>query len=367
MAGWRFGLSFGPKPVLDRVMDADQLISPMLAKAVPTIPETDSVVGGLAYEPKWDGFRAIIYADGTEVEIGSRGSKMLTRYFPELVSQFIAQLPVPCVLDGEIVVRTGAAGAERLDWEALSQRIHPAESRIQKLAVQTPASFIAFDLLSLDGASMLDLPFGERRAALEELLRSAAPPLHLTQVSHDVELARRWLVEFEGAGLDGVVSKPLAAGYAPGKRLMLKTKHARTADVVLLGYRVHTSGQGVGSLLLGLYDADGELRNVGGASAFTDARRLSLVDELAPLVMKDDEGKELRGATDRSRFSGNKDTSFVKLEPSRVLEVRYDQMEGSRFRHSVQFDRWRPDRDPLSCTFEQLEKPIAYDFAQVVS
>jgi ATP-dependent DNA ligase len=359
-------LSFAANPVLDRVMDADQLISPMLAKAVPTIPDADSVIGGLAYEPKWDGFRAIVYA-GEEVEIGSRGSKMLTRYFPELVREFLTQLPVSCVLDGEIVVRTGVAGAERLDWEALSQRIHPAESRIQKLAVETPASFIAFDLLSLDGVSLLNQPFGERRAALEALLRSATAPLHLTQVSRDVELARRWLVEFEGAGLDGVVSKPLAAAYAPGKRLMLKTKHARTADVVLLGYRVHTSGHGVGSLLVGLYDAEGELRNVGGASAFTDARRLALIDELAPLVVKDEAGKMVRGATDRSRFSANKDTSFVRLEPTRVLEVRYDQMEGSRFRHSVQFDRWRPDRDPLSCTFEQLERPIAYDLAQVVS
>ncbi|HEV7948838.1 MAG TPA: ATP-dependent DNA ligase, partial [Glaciihabitans sp.] len=190
--------------------------------------------------------------------------------------------------------------------------------------------------------------------------------IHLSQVTTDVDLARRWLVEFEGAGLDGVVAKPLAAAYVPGKRLMLKTKHHRTADVVVLGYRIHKSGQGVGSLLLGLYDSEGNLRNVGGASAFSDARRLELVDELAPLVQRDEAGDIVRGETDRSRFSGSKDTSYVRLEPTRVVEVRYDQMEGSRFRHTVQFYRWRPDRDPRSCTFEQLEVPVAYDLSRVL-
>ena len=343
----------------------DTLIEPMLAKLTTAVPMPDKVDGGLLYEPKWDGFRGIVYFDGSTVEIGSRGSKLLTRYFPELVAMFIEQLTTPCILDGEIVVRRGVAGAERLDWELLSQRIHPAASRVAKLAEQTPASFVAFDLLSLDGVSLLDTPFGERRAALEKLLASARSPLHLTQTSTDPAVANRWLEEFEGAGLDGVVAKPLAARYGPGKRTMFKTKHDRTADVVLLGYRIHKSGAGVGSLLLGLYGADGELKNVGGASAFSDARRLELVEELAPLVRHDDSGEVVKGATDRSRFSGSKDVSFVALEPTRVIEVKYDQMEGARFRHTVQFVRWRPDRDARSCTYDQLERPIAYDLGDV--
>jgi ATP-dependent DNA ligase len=341
-------------------------IDPMLAKLTPTIPEPDRVDGGVLYEPKWDGFRGIVYFDGTDVEIGSRGSKLLTRYFPELVEMFTAQLTAPCILDGEIVVRSGKPGSERLDWEALGQRIHPAASRIAKLAIETPASFVAFDLLSIDDKSLLDTPFGERRTALEKLLAAARAPLHLTQTTGDVAVATRWLAEFEGAGLDGVVTKPLAAPYGQGKRVMFKTKHDRTADVVLLGYRVHKSGAGVGSLLLGLYNADGELQNVGGASAFSDARRLELVDELAPLVRRDSAGDIVRGETERSRFSGSKDVSFVALEPTRVIEVKYDQMEGSRFRHTVQFFRWRPDRDARSCTFEQLERPIAYDLGEAL-
>jgi ATP-dependent DNA ligase len=347
----------------DRRVDA--LIEPMLAKLTDAVPLPDRVEGGLLYEPKWDGFRGIVYFDGTDVEIGSRGSKLLTRYFPELVEMFRQQLPSPCILDGEIVVRSGRPGAERLDWELLSQRIHPAASRVAKLADETPASFVAFDLLSLDGQSLLDTPFGERRQALERLLSGARSPLHLTQTSTDPAVAQRWLEEFEGAGLDGVVAKPLDAPYGPGKRTMFKTKHDRTADVVLLGYRVHKSGSGVGSLLLGLYGADGELRNVGGASAFSDVRRRELVDELAPLVRHDESGDVVKGATDRSRFSANKDVSFVALEPTRVLEVKYDQMEGTRFRHTVQFLRWRPDRDATSCTYDQLERPIAYDLADV--
>ena len=337
----------------------------MLAKAVDSVPDADSVEGGLAYEPKWDGFRAIVTFDGSTVEIGSRGAKPLTRYFPELTDAFARLLPRPCVLDGEIVVRSGKPGGERLDWEALSARIHPAESRIRLLAVETPAMFVAFDLLEL-GGSLLETPFSERRAALEALVGDLGEPLHITQLTTDVELARRWLVEFEGAGLDGVVAKPLGAPYAPGKRVMLKIKHHRTADVVVLGYRVHKSGSGVGSLLLGLYDDEGVLRNVGGASAFSDARRLELVDELAPLVAHDDSGAVVHGETERSRFSAGKDVSFVRLEPSLVAEVRYDQMEGSRFRHTVQFARWRPDRDAGSCTFEQLEVPHLYDLSRVL-
>lgn len=342
----------------------DALIEPMLAKLTDAIPLPARVPGGLLYEPKWDGFRGIVYFDGTDVEIGSRGGKLLTRYFPELVAMFREQLSTACTLDGEIVVRSGP-GAERLDWELLSQRIHPAASRVAKLAEDTPASFVAFDLLFLDGRSLLDTPFGERRSALEKVLSHAKPPLHLTQTSTDPEVAKRWLEEFEGAGLDGVVAKPLAAPYGPGKRTMFKTKHDRTADVVVVGYRIHRSGAGVGSLLLGLYDAEGVLKNVGGASAFSDARRIELVEELAPLVRHDESGGVVKGATERSRFSANKDVSYVALEPSRVVEVRYDQMEGSRFRHTVQFVRWRPDRDAASCTYDQLERPIAYDLANL--
>jgi len=341
-------------------------IAPMLAKAVSAVPAHDSVEGGLAYEPKWDGFRAIVHVDASSVEIDSRGSKPLTRYFPELVDAFARLLPAGCVLDGEIVVRSGTPGNERLDWEALSARIHPAESRILKLSVETPAMFVAFDLLALDGESLTDVPFGERRTRLETLLAAVGEPLHLTRITTDADLAQGWLTEFEGAGLDGVVAKPLAAVYAPGKRVMLKVKHHRTADAVVLGYRVHKSGSGVGSLLLGLYDADGVLRNVGGAAAFSDARRLELVDELAPLVQRDADGDVVKGETERSRFSSGKDVSFVSLEPTKVVEVRYDQMEGERFRHTVQFDRWRPDRDARSCTFEQLEIPVAYDLSKVL-
>ena len=345
----------------------DSPVSPMLARAVGAVPEQDSVPGGLLYEPKWDGFRAIVYFDGTDVEIGSRGSKMLTRYFPELTAALARSLRGPCVLDGEIVLRSGDPGSERLDWDALSQRIHPAASRVATLAEQTPASFVAFDLLGRDGASLLDEPFRARRAALEDLAAGVEPPVHLTRTTQDVETARQWLVEFEGAGLDGVVAKPLDAPYAPGKRVMLKIKHHRTADVVLLGYRVHTSGAGVGSLLLGLYDAGGTLRNVGGASAFTNVRRRELVDELAPLVRRDEDGEVVRAETERSRFSSGKDVSYVPLEPVRVAEVRYDQMEGDRFRHTVQLARWRPDREARSCTFEQLELPVAYDLSKVLA
>lgn len=342
-------------------------VAPMLAKAVDAVPEPESVDGGLSYEPKWDGFRAIIYFDGTHCEIGSRSAKMLTGYFPELVAAFCAQLTTPCVLDGEIVVRTGEPGAERLDWDALSQRIHPAASRIQKLSAETPAMFVAFDILAAGDDELIETPFASRRTTLEALLSPLTHPILLTQTTTDVALARRWLVEFEGAGLDGVVAKPLAAAYAPGKRRMLKIKHHRSADVVLLGYRIHKSGNGVGSLLLGLYDHEGVLRNVGGASAFSNTRRLELVDELAPLVVHDDAGDIVRGETDRSRFSAGKDVSYVRLEPTRVVEVRYDQMEGSRFRHTVQFLRWRPDRDARSCTFEQLERPIAYELGRVLA
>lgn len=341
----------------------------MLAKAVPTVPEPDSVRGGLRYEPKWDGFRGIVTVDGDHVEIGSRGAKPLTRYFPELVETFRAQLggrEHPVVLDGEVVLRTGEPGSERLDWDALSQRIHPAESRITKLSRETPAQFIAFDLLAVDGEELLDRTFDERRERLEALATDLADPLFVTRTTLDVDTAREWFTTFEGAGLDGVVAKPRARPYEPGKRTMLKVKHHRTADVVAIGYRVHKSGRGVGSLLVGLYDADGELRQVGGVSAFSDERRVELVDELDPVVLRDADGRPVTGDGERSRFSSGRDTSFVRLTPARVLEVRYDQMEGDRFRHTVQFERWRPDRDPESCRYDQLDVPVAWDLRAVL-
>lgn len=340
-------------------------IEPMLARAVGAIPEPDAVDGGLLYEPKWDGFRGIVSWDGTDVEIGSRGARPLTRYFPELAAAFRELLPAPCVLDGEIVVPTGAEGEVRLDWVALSQRIHPAESRVARLAEETPAMFVAFDLLGRDGEPWLERPFAARRAGLEGLLGSVPHPIHVTRTTRDVGLARRWFAEFEGAGLDGVMAKPLTHPYRPGARAMFKVKHERTADVVLLGYRTHTSGQGVGSLLVGLY-RDGRLWNVGGISAFSNTRRLELIDELDSVVERDEHGDVVTGETARSRFSSAKDAAFVRLRPERVIEVRYDQMEGDRFRHTVQFERWRPDRDPESCTFAQLEVPVRYDLADVL-
>ncbi|MFS0852782.1 ATP-dependent DNA ligase [Microbacterium sp. 179-I 3D4 NHS] len=341
--------------------------APMLAKAAAAVPDPSRTPGGLLFEPKWDGFRGLIAWDGETVEIGSRGAKPLTRYFPELVDALPELLPGPCLLDGEIVVATGPAGAQRLDWEALSQRIHPAASRVARLAAETPAMFIAFDLLADGDDDLQQTPFGERRARLETLLADAGHPLHLTRTTRDRDAAVRWLAEFEGAGLDGVVAKPLDQPYAPGKRTLIKVKHARTADVVALGYRIHKSGTGVGSLLVGLYDADGTLRQVGGVAAWSDARRRQLVDELAPLVERDDSGAAVTGEGERSRFSASKDVSFVRLRPERVLEVRYDQLEGARFRHTVQFERWRPDRDARSCTYDQLDTVAGYDLADVLA
>ena len=349
-------------------------LQPMLAKAVADVPAADSVPGGLAYEPKWDGFRCLVLRDGDEVELASRGSKPLTRYFPEVVEQVRRLMPPRCVVDCEIVVRDGEPGRQRLQWEALSARIHPAESRIARLSRETPAELVCFDLLALGDESLLDQPFRDRRSRLESVFAHLAPgdPVHLTQLTTDAERAREWFETFEGAGLDGVVAKPLAQPYAPGKRTMLKVKHHRTADAVVYGYRVHKSGQGVGSLLLGLYEAtaDGDepsLRPVGGIAAFTQKRRLELVDELETLVVRDADGTPLAAETDRSRFSGSKDVSFVPLRPERVVEVAFDQMEGLRFRHAVTYLRWRPDREPTSCRLDQVERAPAYDLAEVLT
>jgi ATP-dependent DNA ligase len=344
-----------------------EIPAPMLAKSVPEVPAQTTVAGGLSYEPKWDGFRALVSWDGETVEIGSRGAKPLTRYFPELVEAFARILPERCLLDGEVVVPKGEPGRQRLDWESLSQRIHPAASRVAMLAEQTPAMFIAFDLLARGDHDLIDEPFSVRRAALVDLLGKVPHPVHVTRTTDDADLARHWLSEFEGAGLDGVAAKPLAQPYAPNKRAMFKIKHARTADVVALGYRIHKSGQGVGSLLVGLYNDDGTLYPVGGVAAWSDKRRLELIDELAPLVERDADGNPVKGEGEKSRFSAaGRDSSFVHLRPERVLEVRYDQLEGWRFRHTVQFERWRPDRDPRSCTYEQLETVSAYDLGDVL-
>ena len=342
-------------------LPVDHTIEPMLAKAVSSVPATAPGGGGLLYEPKWDGFRGDRRVRRRDVEIGSRGGKTLTRYFPELVEGLAAALPGPCVLDGEVVVPTGEPGAQRLDWEALSQRIHPAASRIAKLSLETPASFIAFDLLAEGDRSLLDAPFGERRAALTALLPAPAAPLFVSQVTDDAALAERWLAEFEGAGLDGVVAKPVDAVYSPGKRTMLKIKHHRSADVIATGLpdpRERPRRRLAPAVAV---------RRGGGAAA--GRRRLGLhhegprrADRRARAARgRDEHGEPVRGQGERNRFSSSKDTSFVVLRPERVLEVRYDQMEGDRFRHTVQLERWRPDREARSCTFEQLEVPHAYD------
>ncbi|MDI3385384.1 ATP-dependent DNA ligase [Streptomyces sp. B-S-A8] len=344
-------------------------VKPMLAKPVKKIPPD------MQYEAKWDGFRAIVFRDGAETELGSRTGKPLTRYFPELVAALTACLPERCVLDGEIVI----ARDGHLDFDALTERIHPAESRVKLLAERTPASFVAFDLLALGDDAYVDRPLTERRSALVEALSGAVPPVHVAPATTDPELAADWFRTYEGAGLDGVIAKPLDLRYRQNERLMFKIKHERTADAVVAGYRFHKSGPIVGSLLLGLYDEAGALQHVGVCAAFSMRRREELVAELEPLRLGADEehpwaawaeesaheSARLPGAP--SRWSGKKDLSWVPLRPERVVEVAYDHMEnGARFRHTAQFRRWRPDRAPESCTYAQLEEPVRYDLAEVL-
>jgi ATP-dependent DNA ligase len=342
-------------------------VSPMLAKSVPEIPP------GACYEPKWDGFRSICFRDGAAVEWGSRNERPLTRYFPELVAAALAELPDRCVIDGEIVVPS----AHGLDFEALQQRIHPADSRVRMLAEQTPASFIAFDLLALGDDDYTGRPFSERRAALVDALTGAGPSIHVTPLTTDLATAKRWFSEFEGAGLDGVVAKPPTVTYQPDKRVMFKIKHVRTADCVVAGYRVHkASDEAIGSLLLGLYGDDGALASVGVIGAFPMATRRSLFTDLQPLITTFDDhpwnwaAHEAAQRTPRrnegSRWNAGKDLSFVPLRPERVVEVRYDHMEGERFRHTAQFNRWRPDRDPRSCTYAQLEQPLTFSLGDIL-
>lgn len=333
----------------------------MLAKLSREMPEGDFV-----YEPKWDGFRTIIFRDGDEVELGSRNEKPMTRYFPEVVEAVRSRLPERCVVDGELVV-AGTRG--RLEFETLQQRIHPAESRVKKLASETPASFVAFDLLALDDEILTGRPFAERRTALERALAGVAPPVHLTPATGDRAVALDWFERFEGAGLDGVIAKPVDGPYRPGVRTMLKIKHERTADCVVAGFRWHKSGGIVGSLLLGLFDDGGHLNHVGVTASFTMARRKELVDEISDLRMESPEGhpwaewgsNEAKGAVmpgAPSRWSGARNLEWEPLRPERVVEVAYDHMEGHRFRHATTFRRWRPDRDPESCTYAQLDTPV---------
>jgi ATP-dependent DNA ligase len=345
-------------------------VSPMLAKSVSEIPDVGHV------EPKWDGFRTIVFRDGDEVILGSRNERPMTRYFPELVDALKANTPDKCVLDGEIVLISG----DRLDFDALQQRIHPAASRVNMLAETTPASFVAFDALALGTENLMQTPFGERRARLVSALADAAPPVHVTPGTADLAEARDWFERFEGAGLDGVVAKPVGGTYQPDKRAMFKIKHERTADCVVAGFRWHKSGPVVGSLLLGLYSEDGRLQHVGVSASFPMARRKTLLDELEPYrdvapgehpwgewadaQLNPQPGQRMPGAV--SRWNATKDLSFVPLRPALVVEVAYDHMEGDRFRHTAQFRRWRPDRDPASCTYAQLEQPLKFDLAEVL-
>ena len=343
----------------------------MLAKLVKEIPR-----GPLSYEPKWDGFRSIIFRDGDEVEIGSRNERPMTRYFPELVAAVTANLPDRCVIDGEIIIRS--SDGRRLDFEALLQRVHPADSRVRLLAEQTPAAFVAFDLLAVGDDDYTGRPFTDRRAALTRALAGAGAPVHLTPTTTDAELAGQWFSQFEGAGLDGVIAKPLDGTYQPDKRVMFKIKHERTADCVVAGYRLHKSGpDAIGSLLLGLYNDDGKLASVGVIGAFPMARRRELFTELQPLVTSFDDHPwawarqetGVRGPreAETSRWNAGKDLSFIPLRPERVVEVRYEHMEGTRFRHTAQFARWRPDREPRSCGFAQLEEPVRFNLADVLA
>ena len=345
-------------------------VEPMLAKLADELPPE----GPYLYEPKWDGFRAIVFRGDKDVYIQSRDSRPLDRYFPELHDMLLARLPKNCVVDGEIVIAT----ENGLDFDALQLRLHPAESRVAKLAKETPSSFVAFDVL-FSRKDLRGAPQAERREALEALLAKAKPPLYLTPVTRDRDIAVDWLTRFEGAGLDGVIAKPESTPYLPGKRAMIKVKHARTAECVVAGFRWHKSGKdAVGSLLLGLYDDNGVLQHVGVTSSFTMAMRKELVKELAPLrknAMQDHPWREWAGAAaessrmpgGQSRWSAGKDLSWEPLRPERVCEVKYDHMQGDRFRHAAFFLRWRPDKPARDCRYDQLEITRPYELERIFS
>ena len=346
-------------------------VLPMLAKRVDELPAGD----GWIFEPKWDGFRCLVFRDGDELLLQSRDEKPLNRYFPELVAALLAALPPRCVLDGELVVAKGSA----LDFETLQTRIHPAASRIKLLAAESPASYVAWDLLAEGDESLLGAPFRERRAALERAIAGATPPLHLTPATSDANVARDWFERFEGAGLDGVMAKPALGVYEQNKRVMLKVKHARECDCVVAGFRWHKDGEGtaVGSLLLGLFDEAGSLHHVGVAASFTAAKRIELAAFLAPYregaleahpwrdwaELAQDGAQRMPGG--KSRWSGGKDLSWVPLRPELVVEVGYDHMQGTRFRHTAQFRRWRSDKRPSDCTYAQLEVVAPQELAAI--
>ena len=345
-------------------------IEPMLAKLADELPAG----GGFLYEPKWDGFRAIVFRGNDDVFIQSRDLRPLDRYFPDLHEIFLARLPAGCVIDGEIVI----AGPKGLDFDALQLRLHPAASRVAKLAGEAPAAFVGFDLLAVAGRDLRNAPLSERRAHLEALLASAEPPIHLTPMTRDRAVAAQWLERFEGAGLDGVIAKPDHGTYQPGKRAMIKVKHARTAECVVAGFRWHKSGKDtVGSLLLGLYDAKGTLHHVGVTSSFTMAMRKQLAVELAPLRKnalaghpwrewaEADGSQKARMPGGQSRWSAGKDLSWEPLRIERVCEVKYDHLQGDRFRHAAIFLRWRPDKPPSDCRYDQLEVTKPYELEKV--
>lgn len=337
-------------------------VKPMLAKAVQGLPERDD----LLFEPKWDGFRCIIFRDGDEVELGSRNERPLTRYFPELIEPIKAQLPKKCVIDGELIV----AANNHLAFEALQQRIHPAESRVNMLAEKTPATFMAFDALALGAKDLRERPYIDRRKALEKALDGVTAPLYVTPTTADHDVAAKWFVDFEGAGLDGLIAKPIDDPYVENKRTQLKVKHVRSADAVVAGYRWHKDGEGVGSLLLGLYNDEAKLQHVGVAASFTKKRRAELVDELAPLVEGGFEQHPWREWADaaahagdgrmpgaQNRWSGKKDHSWVPLRIEKVVEVKYGSTLNGRFREVTKVLRWRPDKLPNQCDFDQLDEP----------
>ena len=336
-------------------------IKPMLAKAVAGIPDREDLV----FEPKWDGFRCIIFRDGDDVELGSRNERPLTRYFPEMIEPIRANLPERCVVDGELIVATN----EKHDFEALQQRIHPAESRVNMLAEATPAAFMAFDLLAIGDADLRSEPYSTRRASLETALGNPEPPIYLTRTTTDKEEAAEWFRVFEGAGLDGLIAKPVDDPYAENKRSQLKVKHVRTADCVVAGYRWHKDGKGVGSMLLGLYDEDGQLNSIGVVASYTAKRRAELVEELAPLreaALENHPWRDWANAAAHEdgrmpgaphRWSGQKDHNWVPLRIERVVEVKYNATLNGRLREVGRFLRWRPDKEPSQCTFDQLDEP----------
>jgi ATP-dependent DNA ligase len=349
-------------------------VRPMLSKAISSL---DAVPDGeWFFEPKWDGFRCIVFRDGDEIELGSRNERPLTRYFPELIDALKRELPARCVVDGEIVV----PAATGLDFDALQQRIHPAASRVKRLSEETPASFIAFDLLAFGDDDLTALPFAERRARLCKDLGDVQPPIHVTPASQSIDQARDWFSRFEGAGLDGIVAKQADQPYQPDKRVMFKAKHHRTADCAIAGFRWHKDGEGVGSLLLGLYDDDGALHHVGVCASFKATFRRELVDELAPLredalethpwrgwaeMSAADSGQHSRMPGGQSRWNAQKDLSWDPLRVERVIEVEFDQLQSGRFRRVARFIRWRPDREPESCTYSQLDVAVPAELATV--